>query len=270
MNSAERRKVIVDFLENKGACTYQELQALLKVTGMTVRRDVDTLAQNGALIKVLGGVQSARAPLELYESQLRERLLMHSREKQAISRKALELINPGETIYLDGSTTCLELARLLAKFLKKVTIVTNSFLICQKATSCGGNLGLLIGGQYDPETFCFAGAISEDQAKKYFVDKAFLSTKGFVPNEGTYEASVGMFRIKQIIAGQSSEVILLVDHSKFGQRSLCKVLDISQINTVITDDSIIPAEITALEESGKTVLVASAQSQEQEALKNAT
>ena len=64
--------------------------------------------------------------------------------------------------------------------------------------------------------------LGEDQVKRFFVDKAFMSTKGFLPTEGTFESSVGLFRIKQIVVKQSGKVILLVDHSKFRQRAFVR------------------------------------------------
>ena len=73
---------------------------------------------------------------------------------------------------------------------------------------------------------------------------------------GTYESSVGLFRLKQSITVQSAEVILLVDHSKFGERALCKVIDTSQINTVITDSKVSREALLALEEAGRKTIVA--------------
>ena len=79
------------------------------------------------------------------------------------------------------------------------------------------------------------GPAAEESARRFFVDVAFLSTKGFLPEEGTFESAMATFRIKQIIAEQAGRVCLLVDHSKFGRRALCKVLDVAQIDEVITD-----------------------------------
>ena len=77
---------------------------------------------------------------------------------------------------------------------------------------------------------------SEEAAGQFFVDLAFMSTKGFQPTDGTFESSLSTIQIKRIIAQQCAKMMLLVDHSKFGQRALSKVLDLSQIGEVITDD----------------------------------
>src|SRR3989337_1785026 len=123
-------------------------------------------------------------------------------------------------------------------------------------TKTNNHTVLCIGGQHDPASFCLIGPQAEEQTRKYFVDKAFFSTKGVIYSEGTFESSVATFRIKQLMAKQCNEVILLADHSKFGQRSLCKVLDIDQVNTIITDSQTNPATIDELKSRGISVHIA--------------
>jgi DeoR/GlpR family transcriptional regulator of sugar metabolism len=251
-----RQQAVLEYLEQKGACSYQELIDRLGVSNMTVRRTVDRLAELGAVIKTLGGVQKASAPPHFYESAVLSRLTTNQREKQAIAALALEEIWSGQTLFLDGSTTCLELAKLLAGRRKGLTVVTNSALVCLELGRGEENQIVGIGGQYDPGSLCFGGPAGEGEAKSFFVDHAFFSTKGFLPAEGTFESVVATFRIKQIIARQCSQVSLLVDSSKFGKRALCKVLDLSQIHRVITDDKAARADLEELRSRGKTVEVA--------------
>jgi DeoR/GlpR family transcriptional regulator of sugar metabolism len=136
-----------------------------------------------------------------------------------------------------------------------LTIITNSALI---AMEVGRNRALRVvcfGGDYDPDSLAFIGPTSEEAAGKYYVDMAFFSTKGFIPDEGTFESSAANFRIKQIIARQAKRNVLLVDYTKFGQRSLCKVLDISQIHTVVTDTRAPASTLRLLREGGREVLM---------------
>jgi DeoR family transcriptional regulator, L-fucose operon activator len=245
VNKEDRLSRIGDVVNENGAVSYQELEKMLNVSNMTVRRDIDLLSSKGKLIKTLGGAQRANAQPNLYESPLMSRLSVHGGEKRAIAAIALDQIKSNETIYLDGSTTCLELAKAFGIVADNITVVTNSMLVYMELAKTNNHTILCIGGQHDPASFCLTGPRAEEEAQKYFVDKAFFSTKGFVPAEGTFESSVATFRIKQVIAKQCNEVILLVDHSKFGQRALCKVLDIGQINTIITDSQ---TNIQAIEE----------------------
>lgn len=256
LSTHPRRQLIQDRLEQRGTCSYEELAAELGVSTMTIRRDLEDLVRQGAVIKTVGGVQRAHAPSYLYETALHSRLAVERDAKRAIARAALGLITDGQTLFLDGSTTCLELARLLAREKKRLTVVTNSVLVCMEL---GKNPALTItglGGHYDADSLCFVGPQAEDAARALFVDLACVGTKAFLPAKGTFESSLPSFRIKQIIARQCVHLALLVDHSKFGQRALSPVLDTTQIHTVVTDLPPRRTDLTTLEKSGCKLLVA--------------
>ncbi|MDG3007720.1 DeoR/GlpR family DNA-binding transcription regulator [Paludisphaera mucosa] len=247
--------MILDRLERQGACSYQELAEALGVSTMTVRREVDRLASKGAAIKTLGGVQKAMAPPGYYETPLSDRFAVNVAEKRAIAERALGLIAPGQTIFLDPSTTCLELARRIGRERESVTVVTNSALACLELGRGGRNTTIGIGGQFDPASGSFVGSASEEWLDRFFVDRAFVSTKGFLPAEGTFEAAIESIRIKQVAARRCSELVLLADHTKFGIRALCKALDSGQIHTVVTDAATPETELRRLERAGKRLLV---------------
>lgn len=257
MNQSQRQNAVVEHLGVVGACSYQDLARLLGVSEMTIRRDVDRLVGQGGLIKTLGGVQTAHGPKNFYESVVYQRLGVQRLEKEQIAREAAQRIKAHQTIFLDGSTTCLVLARHLAKKSRGLTVVAHSALACMESGQATGNTVFSLGGQYDPASACFVGPTAEEIARHFFVDVAFLSTKGFLPEEGTFESSIATFRIKQIVAEQAARVVLLVDHSKFGQRALCKVLDAGQIHEVVTDAKTAAADLALLEGRGVTVRVAS-------------
>lgn len=253
-----RQQSILDRLEKQESCSYQELADRLGVSAMTIRRDVDVLSRGGAVIKTLRGVRQGRDPSSapLYEKTLFSRMNAQLREKRAIAETAVTLIGNRQTVYLDGSTTCLEMARTIAGRCRGLTVVTNSALVCLKVGGSDANTVVGIGGQYDPNSASFVGPVAEEAARNCFVDVAFFSTKGIVVSEGTFESSAPTFRIKQIIAGQCPELILLADHTKFGQRALSKVIDISQIHGIVTDGAAPKAALAALKRKGKRVWMA--------------
>ena len=145
---------------------------------MTVRRDCEELVRLGKIIKTIGGIQQAHAPAYLYESSVRARIATNRAEKRAIAAKALELISNNQTIFIDGGTTNLALAKLIADRRAGLTILTNSALTCLELSK-GQNTIIGIGGEYDPVTLSFVGPQAEEMAKSFFVDQAFLTTKGF-------------------------------------------------------------------------------------------
>jgi DeoR/GlpR family transcriptional regulator of sugar metabolism len=258
MNPSQRQDAIVRHLDTVGASLYQDLARLLAVSEMTIRRDVDKLVRRGQVIKTLGGAQTAHAPKHLFESPVEQRLSIQRAEKEDIARAALGTLQPHQTIFLDGSTTCLVLARQLAKTLRGLTIVTHSALVCMELGWMEETAQTIfaLGGQFDPATACLVGPAAEEAARRFFVDVAFFSTKGFLADEGTFESSIAAIRIKQIVAEQAARVVLLVDHSKFGQRALCQALGIQQLHEVITDRGTAPADVATLERRGITVRVA--------------
>ena len=184
MTPSERQQSLADYLDSVGVCSYQDLARLLNVSEMTIRRDVNKLVLRHKVIKTLGGVQTAHAPRNLYESPVQQRLPILRAEKEQIAREAMRQIEPHRTIFLDGSTTCLVLARHLAKQMTGLTIVTCSSLVCLEFGPTTGNTIFSLGGQFDPASACFIGATAEGFARQFFVDIAFFSTKGFRPAEG--------------------------------------------------------------------------------------
>lgn len=249
-----RQKQILEWLEKVGAGTYAELAQFLRVSTMTVRREVDDLNAKGLLIKTLGGVQRADAPSYLMETAIHGRMVQNRAEKQAIARTAIGLIGNTATLFLDGSTTCLELAKLVARRLRGVTVVTNSALTALEIGRNRNNTVIGLGGEFDPHSCCFVGASAEDAAERYYVDIAFISTMGFLPGEGTFESTVANFRVKQLLARHATKIVLLVDHTKFGQRALARVLDTAEIDCVVTDKAISELDLAQLAEAGIEVL----------------
>lgn len=256
LSVASRQQRILDELQAKGACTYKEFEKLLGVSSMTVRRDVDTLARRDVLIKTLGGAQYSNVPQFLYETSLSSRMGVNRPEKDQIAERAMGLIQPNQTLYIDGSTTCISLARLIAKAHIALTVITNSAIIAMEVGVSPTSKIICLGGEYDPQSASFVGVLTEEACGKFFIDMAFMSTKAFSPTEGTYESSIPTLRIKQLMAQRSSKLVLLVDHSKFGQRGLCKVLDIEAIHTVITDAKSPKGAIEVMRKGGRQVVIA--------------
>jgi DeoR/GlpR family transcriptional regulator of sugar metabolism len=256
MKPADREKFILQHLEMSGAVTYVNLAQQIGVVEMTVRRDIERLAKQGLVYKVLGGVQTASAPQNYYETEFSERLQRNAVEKKAIAQEALRFIEAQQTVFLDGGTTSLMLAKLLAKQKKSLSIVTNSVYVCLEFSQARHISVLNLGGKFDPNSGCLVGLTSEELAARYYVDIAFFSTKGLIATEGTFESNIATLRIKQIVAAQSGKNIVLVDHTKIGTRALCKVLDIRQLHEIITDEGTSRKTIREVEQHGPKVIVA--------------
>lgn len=253
---ATRQERILEILQSKGACTYAELQAILGVSSMTVRRDVDRLAEREALIKTLRGAQAAQVPQFLLETSLSSRIGVNQAEKEAIATSAVALIEPQRTLFLDGSTTSIALARRIAKFPFSLSVVTNSAIIAMEIGAASQIRVICVGGEYDAQSASFVGSLAETNCAHFYIDAAFISTKAFVPGDGTYESSMATLRIKQIVAKQCGRMVLLADSSKFGSRALCKVLEARSIHTVITDEGCPREAVDTMRSLGQEVILA--------------
>jgi DeoR/GlpR family transcriptional regulator of sugar metabolism len=198
---------------------------------------------------------SAALATSMYETSLLSRFSVNAQEKRAIAQKAATLIDPGQTLFVDGGTTCIALAKVLAHQQKGLSVVTNSTLICLELGHSRAHRVHAVGGEYDAYSASFVGRTSEHEVVNFFVDLCVFSTKAFLAGEGTFEASPGTVRVKQAVARNASKIILLVDHTKFGQRALRKVLDIDQIDTVVTDSKAPEADIDLLRSIGREVIV---------------
>lgn len=230
-----RREELVQWLRTEGTLTYEQIQKRFRIAPMTARRDVAALHGQGKLIQVLRGATRLNAGGVLTEGPLYLRQRKNLAAKQQIAQAALNLIQPGRTLYLDAGTTCIEFARTIAQRQLAVTIVTNSVLIA--ACFCEGAPAKVIqlGGQLNSFSGCVTGAETEAAAAGYFIDLGFFTTLGYVPGEGTFESSPETFRVKQAFVERCTEVVLLMDHTKFGQRALNCVLPDKRINRIVTD-----------------------------------
>jgi DeoR/GlpR family transcriptional regulator of sugar metabolism len=237
---------------------------------MTIRRDVEKLAKQGMVFKVLGGVQTASAPKQFYESELHQRVRKNASEKRAIAEEAFQRIEPHQTIFVDGGTTTLALAKVLVAQKVPLNVVTHSMFVCLELAKASHINILTVGGKFDPSSGCLVGPTAEELASRFFVDAAFFSTKGVVPSEGTFESNIATLRIKQIIGEQAGKIVLLVDHTKFGARALCKVLDIKQIHEIVTDSAVPASVVQELEQTGPKVTVAEPRFEAAEVVSSAT
>jgi len=231
----QRQQKILQYVQKTGLASLVELAEMFGVSVYTVRRDVDYLSQARLLAKVKGGAQRIETPSHFREARLPNRMRINVAEKEKIAAKAVEFIHPGDTLFLDGSSTITTLARAVARACHNVTVVTNSILVALELSDANDIRLIGLGGIFDRETFSYVGFDAEAPPESFYVDKAFFSCAGFVPSVGTFENAAFNRSTKRVVAQHAQRVFLLLDHSKFGQKALARVLDTQQINTIVTD-----------------------------------
>jgi DeoR/GlpR family transcriptional regulator of sugar metabolism len=231
----QRQQKIVEFVRNVGIVSVSELAEMFGVSPFTIRRDIDYLSQVRLVAKVKGGAQRIETPSQFNEARLLNRMQINLAQKEKIARKAVEFIHAGDTIFLDGSSTIACLARTIAQVCRNITVVTNSVLISLELSEASDIRLIGLGGIFDRDTFSFVGFDADLPAESFYVDKAFFSCAGFVPDQGTFENAAFNRNIKLLVAQRAAKVFLLIGSEKFGKRALTRVLDGSMIHTIITE-----------------------------------
>lgn len=245
-----RQQKIVEYVRQAGIASFDDLAAMFKVSPFTIRRDVAYLDQARLLLMIKGGVQRLDSPSQFSEARLPERMEIHIREKERIAGWALDFIRPGDTVFLDGSSTIACLARLLARKESDITVVTNSVLIALEFAEAAHVRLIGLGGVFDRETMSFVGFEAESRDRSFNIDKAFFSCTGFIPGEGTYENAAFNRSVKRAIAGNAGEVYMLIDSSKFGHKAFGHVLDTRDLDVLITDKALGEDDRKILAENG--------------------
>jgi len=233
MLANERYNKILNVLDLEGSVKSSKLVKTLEVSLETIRRDLENLEKQGLLKKVHGGaipkVNGANnLPYTLREDKKKE-------EKQAVAGKALEYIDEGETIALNGSTTNVEIARLLKIKYNNLTVITNSLLIANELVEKEGINLILAGGIYNRREFSFLGENTVNALDKFSVDKSFISVGGVSLKRGITDFLEEEVQVQKKFIEIANEVIILADSSKIGNNSLIKICGLEDINFIITD-----------------------------------
>jgi DeoR/GlpR family transcriptional regulator of sugar metabolism len=231
----KRQQGIVEYVNRKGIAAVVELAKMFAVSPFTIRRDIEYLSETRLVAKIKGGAQRIETPRQIHEAQLPNRMQINSEAKDKIAAKAVEFIQSGDTVFLDGSSTIACLARVMAKNCRNVTVVTNSILVSLELSAANEIHVIGLGGVFDRETFSYVGFDTDAPAESFYVDKAFFSCSGFVPEEGTFEHAAFNRNTKRLIAQQAGKIFILIDSSKFDKRAFARVLECNQIDTLITE-----------------------------------
>jgi len=248
--SEERKKIILDYIQKYGKASVQELTEVLQVSEATVRRDLKDLEDAKLLKRAHGGALSLQNVN--FEPTFGEKKVTLLKEKHAIAKKAVELIDEGDTILLDAGTTTFEVAKELRTF-SKLTVITNDINISQELLSHPGIEIIVVGGMLRKETLAMVGPMAEQSLGMIRVDKLFLAINGLDLEAGLTTPNLIEAATKRKMIKIAKQVILLADHSKVGKVSQARVGEIAEVNQVILDDAVAEDILNQLKTMGITV-----------------
>jgi len=223
-----------DLIRQSGVIRVEELCRQLGVSPATVRRDLDQLEKSGAIRRVHGGAVSVESRLD--EPLFDNKTSIAAKEKHRIAQAALEFVAAGDTVYLDGGSTVLELARLLRER-TNITVVTNSLRAASELSGRGPRL-IVIGGELRRLSQTVVGPLSRHVLEGLHLDKAFMGTIGFSLPEGMTTTDPSEAYTKELVMQQARQVILLADSTKAGKVSFARAGKLERVHVIITDKDV--------------------------------
>lgn len=234
-STVERRDNIIQILNKEGKVRVDELSEQFSVTTVTIRNDLDFLEKKGILHRTHGGALIRKNVYE--DPTLEEKQKLHSEEKQHIGKKAVEMIEDGDSILLDSGTTTLEISRHL-EGKKNLTVMTNAMQIAMDLVGKSEITVMLTGGTVRSESYSLVGPDSENMINNYFFDKLFLGVDGLDIEHGLTTPNPMEAQLNRMMVERAQKVIAVTDSSKFGRHSFSYICDLDVISTVITDKNI--------------------------------
>ncbi|MBP3871491.1 MAG: DeoR/GlpR transcriptional regulator [Faecalicoccus sp.] len=230
MNNRQAR--IIELLEEEKRIEVTRLSQLLKVSQVTIRKDLDVLETNG-IVKREHGYAALND-----SDDINLRLAYKFETKQKIAKAAADLVQDGQTVMIESGSSCALLAQELATTKKDITIITNSAFIAGYIRKISNVSIILLGGQYQNESQVMVGPMVAQCARNFFVDILFAGTDGYVSGNGFTGNDFMRAQAVRDMARQAREVVLVTDSSKFTKTGVVALVDLHQISKIITDQGI--------------------------------
>ncbi len=232
MLAIERRNAILARLAADGKVIVANLSNEFDVTEETIRRDLEKLENDGLAKRTYGGAVKKDTFNTDLPFQVRKQTNVE--DKQEIALKIASMIEDGDYLMLDASTTALYVVKnILEK--KRITIITNSVeILIELANKNDWNV-LSTGGTLKPGSLSFVGRHAEDMLKEFHVDMAIFSCKGIDMDRGLTDSNEKDTDIKRCMLKAAKKKILAVDDTKFDRISFTRVCDMREIDVVVTN-----------------------------------
>lgn len=220
MLTPERHKLILQLLKEKGVVKIQDLVDLTETSESTIRRDLTQLEEGKYLKRIHGG--AARLQGKLQEPSMSEKSSKNLQQKRQIAQYAANLVEEGDSIYLDAGSTVTEMIPFLPK---EIVVVTNGLMHIQ--TLLERNIKtFIIGGFAKEQTKAIIGRGALASLENYRFDKCFIGVNGIHPQFGYTTPDQEEAMIKQMALSLSREAFVLADDTKFSEIAFAKIADL--------------------------------------------
>ena len=253
----ERHSKIIELINLHNTMEVKTLSNILDVTEATIRRDLAYLESQGLCFRTHGGAISIKSNFNYEFTPLGNRMEKNYQNKLLIAQYvANELVNNGDTLFIDGGSTTKITAMEMAKLHSGLTVITNAESIAiplmQKESN---NRTIITGGEFTEGLQAQVGPIAEKTINSMFAMKCIIGVSGIITNLGIFSTNPLEAEIKRLMISRSNYKIIIADDSKFGSSSLVMISDFSQIDVLVTNSSVNKAFIKEIEKQDVKVIL---------------
>jgi DeoR family transcriptional regulator, aga operon transcriptional repressor len=235
----ERRQHILELIQKQGRVLVGELSQELKISQITIRKDLDYLQSKGLVQRSHGGALRIQSSA-LVDPSLQEKQKHNFQEKERIAAAAIKMVEEGHCVILDSGTTTTAIAQSLKRF-TQLTVITNAVNIAAELAGTDFEV-ILVGGTLRKNSFSLVGPLAEDNLEEMHADILFLGVDGFDLEVGITTPNFLESRVNRAMVKAAQKVVAVCDSSKFSRRSLSRIVPPGAIHHVITDRNL-PHEV---------------------------
>ncbi len=260
MNRHTRLTALLDLILEREEVRVEDIVETLAISPATARRDLDTLAQQQLITRTRGGARLHPGSSDL---PLRYKTGRDAEEKSRIARAAVQLVQPGEVVGLNGGTTTTEVGRELALLPEssdpagepRLTVVTNAVNIANELTTRPRIKVVVTGGVARPHSYELTGPLATLLLKEITIDVLFLGVNAFDAEHGAAAHNEGEAAINATFVKAAKRVVVVADATKIGHTAFARICETAEVDTLVTDARIAPEQVARLEAAGVQVIV---------------
>ncbi len=228
-----RQNKILEYLDINGSLSISIIAKELDCSEETIRKDLIELEKESKLVRTHGGAYIEYKYHHGFSLNIRETLLKN--EKIYIANKAIDIIKERDTIMLDSSTTCIELAKKIIDSKIIVTIITNSLQIANLCEMSETVKFILIGGNFRKKNKSFVGYLATEALSAYHADISFVSYPSINMEFGFGDNKLEELKIRNLMLKHSKKKVLLLDHTKFDDNDSIVFSKMEPVDLIVTD-----------------------------------
>lgn len=252
MSQETRQRQMCAMIAQKGETSIQDLVERFGVSGMTIRRDLQALADQGKVIRTHGG--AAMAERVSFEFEFLNRVKENQSAKEAIAVAAAAEVKDGESVMLDSGTTTRELAKQL-RGKQALTVITSSLPIAAELQYDQQIEVLLLGGRLRASSPDLAGALTERNLETLRADVAFLGADALDCHGNAYQKSPEVARLLAKMVASAGRVYVVADSSKLGKTALWRLGRLQDWAALVTDAAADRAVLASLRKAGVRIIL---------------